>query len=120
MRMSLETINAVLSQITSDWSNGVDYGMERPGRERQVHGREPGVERGRHGVRSDRRRWHCGPPSGCSACRLGRIHPGNTLLTHELVGKLSLGINRTNSLLGLSAGRRLVRPCQPEDIVTCN
>jgi len=25
--------------------------------------------------------------------RLGRIHPGNTLLTHELVGKLSLGIN---------------------------
>ena len=25
--------------------------------------------------------------------RLGRIHPGNSLLTHELVGKLSLGIN---------------------------
>jgi hypothetical protein len=25
--------------------------------------------------------------------RLGRIHPGSTLLTHELVGKLSLGIN---------------------------
>ena len=25
--------------------------------------------------------------------RLGRIHPGNTLLTHEVVGKLSLGIN---------------------------
>ena len=25
--------------------------------------------------------------------RLGRFHPGNTLLTHELVGKLSLGIN---------------------------
>jgi alkylation response protein AidB-like acyl-CoA dehydrogenase len=25
--------------------------------------------------------------------RLGRIHPGNTLLTHEVVGKMSLGIN---------------------------
>ncbi len=25
--------------------------------------------------------------------RLGRIHPGTALLTHELVGKLSLGIN---------------------------
>ena len=25
--------------------------------------------------------------------RLGRIHPGNSLLTHELVGKMSLGIN---------------------------
>jgi alkylation response protein AidB-like acyl-CoA dehydrogenase len=25
--------------------------------------------------------------------RLGRIHPGNSMLTHELVGKLSLGIN---------------------------
>jgi alkylation response protein AidB-like acyl-CoA dehydrogenase len=26
-------------------------------------------------------------------CRLGRIHPSNTLLTHEVVAKLSLGIN---------------------------
>jgi alkylation response protein AidB-like acyl-CoA dehydrogenase len=26
-------------------------------------------------------------------CRLGRIHPGNSLLTHELVGKISLGIS---------------------------
>jgi alkylation response protein AidB-like acyl-CoA dehydrogenase len=25
--------------------------------------------------------------------RLGRIHPANTLLAHEVVGKLSLGIN---------------------------
>jgi alkylation response protein AidB-like acyl-CoA dehydrogenase len=25
--------------------------------------------------------------------RLGRLHPANTLLTHEVVGKLSLGIN---------------------------
>ena len=25
--------------------------------------------------------------------RMGRFHPGNTLLTHELVGKMSLGIN---------------------------
>ena len=25
--------------------------------------------------------------------RMGRFHPGNTLLAHELVGKLCLGIN---------------------------
>ena len=25
--------------------------------------------------------------------RLGRVHPGNSLLAHELVGKLSLGID---------------------------
>ena len=25
--------------------------------------------------------------------RLGRIHPGNSLLTHELVGKMSLGVD---------------------------
>ena len=25
--------------------------------------------------------------------RLGRIHPANPMVTHELVGKLSLGIN---------------------------
>ncbi|MEJ7719774.1 MAG: hypothetical protein WKF58_04750 [Ilumatobacteraceae bacterium] len=29
--------------------------------------------------------------------RLGRFHPGNSLLTHELVGKLSLGINPDES-----------------------
>ena len=26
-------------------------------------------------------------------CRLGRIHPANEMLAHEVVGKLSLGIN---------------------------
>jgi alkylation response protein AidB-like acyl-CoA dehydrogenase len=26
-------------------------------------------------------------------CRAGRFHPGNSALTHELVGKLTLGIN---------------------------
>jgi alkylation response protein AidB-like acyl-CoA dehydrogenase len=26
-------------------------------------------------------------------CRAGRFHPGNSLLSHELVGKLTLGIN---------------------------
>ena len=32
--------------------------------------------------------------SSCSATPAsGRIHPGNSMLTHELVGKLSLGIN---------------------------
>ena len=25
--------------------------------------------------------------------RMGRFHPGNTLLAHELIGKLCLGIN---------------------------
>jgi alkylation response protein AidB-like acyl-CoA dehydrogenase len=25
--------------------------------------------------------------------RMGRFHPGNTMLAHELIGKLSLGIN---------------------------
>jgi len=29
-------------------------------------------------------------------CRLGRIHPANDMLTHEIVGKLSLGINPTS------------------------
>jgi alkylation response protein AidB-like acyl-CoA dehydrogenase len=26
-------------------------------------------------------------------CRLGRIHPGNPMFTHEAIGKLSLGIS---------------------------
>ena len=30
MRFALETIDAVLNQITSDWSTGVDHGMDWP------------------------------------------------------------------------------------------
>ncbi len=26
-------------------------------------------------------------------CRLGRIHPANEMLTHELIGKLALGVD---------------------------
>ena len=26
-------------------------------------------------------------------CRLGRVHPANDLLSHEVVGKLALGVN---------------------------
>lgn len=33
------------------------------------------------------------PGGGLSHCRLGRIHPANDMLTHELVGKFSLGID---------------------------
>ena len=30
--------------------------------------------------------------------RMGRFHPGNTLLAHELIGKLCLGINPDDPL----------------------
>ena len=43
--------------------------------------------------------------------RLGRIHPGNSLLTHEVVGKLSLGINPDEAApLGLNL--RAERPAE--------
>jgi alkylation response protein AidB-like acyl-CoA dehydrogenase len=65
MRIHLEAITAHLDRVSDDWSNGVDHGMD----------------------------W----PTKIVACKYdvvtSRFHPGNSMLTHELVGKLSLGIN---------------------------
>jgi alkylation response protein AidB-like acyl-CoA dehydrogenase len=98
MRMSLETINAILNQITSDWSNGVDYGMDWP--LKIVSAKYTVVNQAWSVVDTA---FDLTGGSGIFKrdrfermfrdARLGRIHPGNTLLTHELVGKLSLGIN---------------------------
>ena len=43
--------------------------------------------------------------------RMGRFHPGNTLLAHELIGKMCLGIDPDDPPLGLidGAGRAAQR-----------
>ena len=39
--------------------------------------------------------------------RLGRIHPANPALTHEIVGKMTLGINPGRAAaLGVDGGTR--------------
>jgi len=98
MRVSLEAINAHLDRVCDDWSNGVDYGMDWP--VKIVACKYDVVTRawsivdtaldltGGSGI-FKRNRFE----QLFRDARLGRIHPGNSMLTHELVGKLSLGIN---------------------------
>jgi alkylation response protein AidB-like acyl-CoA dehydrogenase len=98
MRIHLEGMQAHLDRVCDDWSAGVDHGMDWPAK----------IFACKHDVVT--RAWSVVDTAldltGGSGifkrsrieqlfrdARLGRIHPGNTMLTHELVGKLSLGIN---------------------------
>jgi alkylation response protein AidB-like acyl-CoA dehydrogenase len=98
MRIGLEAAEAHLDRVCDDWSNGVDHGMEWPVK----------IVACRYDVA--RRCWGVVDTAidatGGSGIfrrsrleqlfrdgRLGRVHPVNTMLTHELVGKLTLGIN---------------------------
>jgi alkylation response protein AidB-like acyl-CoA dehydrogenase len=98
MRIALESAEAFLDRVCDDWSNGVDHGHDWPVK----------ILACKHEVVS--RAWQVVDTAldvtGGSGifkrtrleqlvrdARLGRIHPGNPMLTHEVVGKLSLGIN---------------------------
>ena len=98
MRIHLEALTAHLDRVCDDWATGVDHGMDWPAK----------IFACKHDVVT--RAWSVVDTALDLAggagifkrnrleqlfrdARLGRIHPGNSLLTHELVGKLSLGIN---------------------------
>lgn len=98
MRIHLEGMTAHLDRVCDDWSTGVDHGMDWPAKivacKYDVVNRAWSVVdtaldlSGGAGIfrRSRFERLF-------RDARLGRIHPGNSMLTHELVGKLSLGID---------------------------
>lgn len=98
MRIALEAAEAYLDRVCDDWSTGVDHGGEWP--LKIVACKHDVVERawsvvdnaldvsGGAGI-FKRSRLEQLVRDG----RLGRIHPANPMLTHELVGKLSLGID---------------------------
>jgi alkylation response protein AidB-like acyl-CoA dehydrogenase len=97
MRMNLETINAYLDRTASDWSTGVehpDWPVKIVSTKHVVTTKAFDiVDRaldlsGGAGIFKRTRLEQLFRDS-----RLGRIHPGNLLLTHELIGKMSLGIN---------------------------
>jgi alkylation response protein AidB-like acyl-CoA dehydrogenase len=98
MRIHLEAMTAHLDRVCDDWVTGVDHGMDWPVK----------IMACKHDVVN--RAWNVVDTAldltgGAGIfkrsrfeqlfrdCRLGRIHPGNSLLTHEVVAKLSLGIN---------------------------
>jgi alkylation response protein AidB-like acyl-CoA dehydrogenase len=98
MRIHLEAMTAHLDRVCEDWVTGVDHGMDWPVKivacKYDVVNRAWAVVdtaldlTGGAGI-FKRSRFE----QLFRDARLGRFHPGNTLLTHELVGKLSLGID---------------------------
>ena len=97
MRMNLETIDAYLDRTATDWSTGVahpDWPVKIVSTKHVVTTKAfDVVDRaldlsGGAGIFKRTRLEQLFRDS-----RLGRIHPANLLLTHELIGKMSLGIN---------------------------
>jgi alkylation response protein AidB-like acyl-CoA dehydrogenase len=98
MRINLELMDSYLDHTASEWARGVDHGMDWP--VKIVSTKYVVVTRAFEVVD---RALDLSGGSGIFKrsrieqlfrdCRLGRIHPANDLLTHELVGKLSLGVN---------------------------
>jgi alkylation response protein AidB-like acyl-CoA dehydrogenase len=102
MRISLEAIDKYLGGIVDDWSNGVDHGHDWPlkilaakyfvvNQAWDVVDKALDLSGGSGIFTRDRMEQMF------RDARLGRIHPGNSLLVHEVVGKLSLGINPDES-----------------------
>ena len=98
MRIALEGMDAHLDRAVDDWSDGVDHGHDWPVKlvacKYDVVNRAWGIVdtafdlTGGAGI-FKRSRFE----QLFRDARLGRVHPANTLLTHELVAKLSLGID---------------------------
>jgi alkylation response protein AidB-like acyl-CoA dehydrogenase len=98
MVIELESIGPQLEKTAQDWSLGVDYGMGWitkivAAKYRAVEGSWRVIDMaldlaGGFGI------FKAAPFERLFRdARLGRIHPANSLLTHELIGKLTLGIN---------------------------
>jgi alkylation response protein AidB-like acyl-CoA dehydrogenase len=98
MRMGIETADAIVGRAAGDWASGVDHGSEWPVKlltakhvatttAFQVVDRALDLSGGA-GIFKRARLEQL-----FRDARLGRIHPANLLTTHEVVGKLSLGIN---------------------------
>jgi alkylation response protein AidB-like acyl-CoA dehydrogenase len=98
MRIALEGAEAHLDRACDDWTMGVDHGGDWPvkilackhavvSQAWSVVDRALDVSGGAGIFKRNRLEQLV------RDARLGRIHPGNPMLTHEVVGKLSLGIN---------------------------
>lgn len=98
MRMRLETASALLERMAIDWTAGVDYGVDwivkivttkhvvATNAWRVV---DTAIDVAGGGGVMKRNRLE----QLFRDVRMGLIHPANPLFTHEVVGKLSLGVN---------------------------
>ena len=98
MVIELESIGPHLERIADDWSNGVDYGAAWPAKifaakYRAVEGAWRVVDQGLDILGGSGIFRSAGYERLLRDARLGRIHPANPFLTHEVVGKTALGIS---------------------------
>jgi alkylation response protein AidB-like acyl-CoA dehydrogenase len=98
MVIELESIGPHLDRIADDWSNGVDYGAEWPlklfaAKYHAVEGSWRVVDLGLDVAGGSGIFRSAGYERLLRDARLGRIHPANTFLTHEVVAKTALGIS---------------------------
>jgi len=97
MVIDLESIGPHIDRIAEDWSNGVDYGAAWPmkifaAKYRAVEASWRIVDTGLDIVGGHGIFRSAGYERLLRDARLGRIHPANSFLTHEVVGKTALGI----------------------------
>jgi len=97
MVLELESIGPHLDRISDDWSNGVDYGAEWPSKifaakYHAVEGSWRVVDLGLDVAGGSGIFRSAGYECLLRDARLGRIHPANSFVTHEVVAKTALGI----------------------------
>jgi alkylation response protein AidB-like acyl-CoA dehydrogenase len=98
MVIELESIGPHLERIAEDWSKGVDHGGEWPAKifaakYKAVEGAWRVVDIGLDIAGGAGIFRSVGYERLLRDARLGRIHPANTFLTHEVVAKTALGIS---------------------------
>ena len=97
MVIELESIGPHLEAVAQDWSNGVDHGAQWPSKifaakYRAVEGSWRVVDLGLDVSGGNGIFRSAGYERLIRDARLGRIHPGNSFLTREVVAKTALGI----------------------------
>ena len=98
MAIELESIGPHLEAVAEDWSNGVDHGAHWPSKifaakYRAVEGSWRVVDLGLDVTGGNGIFRSAGYERLVRDARLGRIHPANSFLTHEVVAKTALGIS---------------------------
>jgi alkylation response protein AidB-like acyl-CoA dehydrogenase len=98
MVIELESIGPHLEKVAEDWSSGVDYGALWPSKifaakYRAVEGSWRVVDLGLDVTGGSGIFRSAGYERLIRDARLGRIHPANSFLTHEVVAKTALGIS---------------------------
>jgi alkylation response protein AidB-like acyl-CoA dehydrogenase len=98
MVIELESIGPHLESVAEDWSKGVDHGALWPSKifaakYHAVEGSWRVVDRGLDVTGGNGIFRSAGYERLIRDARLGRIHPANSFLTHEVVAKTALGIS---------------------------